>query len=617
MSWCCEVEAGGKDLDGNTLDTWPFDASTATTSNNSVTINSHGMDESMVVYLETNGNTAPTGLTNDTFYYVEPISANEITFRSVNEDSDATTDYYADGTSKRPVVGLSATGTGTITLTEARMINAGQNPLDIFRPNNGSSANVGTFSGNYVGDAGYNQNFVCTAQRFNSVLDATGETIIFQLQVNGSARINRVLLTLIDEDGDWINWKLYQKPVSPNSTGQLTYQFQVDQDSVKALKYQESGTFDHTRIRYLVISGRGSNSSTLRFNAINSSAGVISLGGPFTAVGGQSATLTELVALAETYTSSIIKPSDLQVVSTIPIALGNGSTDISFVDSEKSIAFPPLADGVNTFQNYLDSLGVQINATSGSTVKLTNSQIGASVPYSFDVLAESGSTIDLTGNSYVFATASLDADAKYNRQLFVGGQGVKHNESEIRNSTFIVNDQLPINNGVVDWDSNTDIESSNFELSSGTTSGHAVKIATAGTYTFTDLNFTGFGADGTHSASVFNDSGGAVTINVFGGNAPTVKNGTGSSTTVNVLTTLTLTGLQANSEVRVFDAGTTTELAGEENSGTSFTANISANTVDIVIHSLGYEYQKIQGADTSSNITLPIQQRIDRNYSNV
>lgn len=617
MNWCREVVAGGKDLDGNTLDTWTFDASTANTSNNSVTINSHGMDESMVVYLETNGNTAPTGLTNDTFYYVEPISANEITFRSVNEDSDATTDYYADGTSKRPVVGLSATGTGTITLTEARMINAGQNPLDIFRPNNGSSANVGTFSGNYVGDAGYNQNFVCTAQRFNSVLDATGETIIFQLQVNGSARINRVLLTLIDEDGDWINWKLYQKPVSPNSTGQLIYQFQVDQDSVKALKYQESGTFDHTRIRYLVISGRGSNSSTLRFNAINSSAGVISLGGPFTAVGGQSATLTELVALAETYTSSIIKPSDLQVVSTIPIALGNGSTDISFVDSEKSIAFPPLADGVNTFQNYLDSLGVQINATASSTVKLTNSQIGASVPYSFDVLAVSGSTIDLTGNSYVFATASLDADATYNRQLFVGGQGVKHNESEIRNSTFIVNDQLPINNGMVDWDSNTDIESSNFELSSGTTSGHAVKIATAGTYTFTDLNFTGFGADGTNSASVFNDSGGAVTINVFGGNAPTVKNGTGSSTTVNVLTTLTLTGLQANSEVRVFNAGTTTELAGVENSGTSFTANISANTVDIVIHSLGYEYQKIQGADTSSNLTLPIQQRIDRNYSNV
>ena len=82
------------------------------------------------------------------------------------------------------------------------------------------------------------------------------------------------------------------------------------------------------------------------------------------------------------------------------------------------------------------------------------------------------------------------------------------------------------------------------------------------------------------------------------------------------VTTLTLTGLQTNSEVRVYNAGTTTEIAGVENSGTSFSANIEASSVDIVIHSLGYEYQKIEGADTSANLTLPIQQRLDRNYQN-
>jgi hypothetical protein len=85
---------------------------------------------------------------------------------------------------------------------------------------------------------------------------------------------------------------------------------------------------------------------------------------------------------------------------------------------------------------------------------------------------------------------------------------------------------------------------------------------------------------------------------------------------ITTVSTLTLTGLQSNSEVRVFNAGTTTELAGVENSGTTFTANISASSVDIVVHSLGYEYQKIEGADTSSNLTLPIQQRVDRNYKN-
>jgi hypothetical protein len=88
------------------------------------------------------------------------------------------------------------------------------------------------------------------------------------------------------------------------------------------------------------------------------------------------------------------------------------------------------------------------------------------------------------------------------------------------------------------------------------------------------------------------------------------------STGTRTITTLTLTGLQSNSEVRVFDAGTTTEVAGVENSGTSFTTNIAVSSVDIVVHNLSYEYLKIEGADTSADLTLPIQQRFDRNYEN-
>jgi hypothetical protein len=88
--------------------------------------------------------------------------------------------------------------------------------------------------------------------------------------------------------------------------------------------------------------------------------------------------------------------------------------------------------------------------------------------------------------------------------------------------------------------------------------------------------------------------------------------------TINLITptTLNLTGLQPNSEVRVYNAGTITELAGVENSGTTFSTTLQVSSVDIVIHALGYEYQKIEGADTSANLALPIQQRFDRNYRN-
>lgn len=83
-----------------------------------------------------------------------------------------------------------------------------------------------------------------------------------------------------------------------------------------------------------------------------------------------------------------------------------------------------------------------------------------------------------------------------------------------------------------------------------------------------------------------------------------------------IVTELTLTGLQANSEIRIYQSGTTTEIDGIENSGTTFATTTSESIVDIVVHALGYEYQRINGVDTSQNLTLPISQRVDRNYRN-
>ena len=616
MSWCREICDSGKHIDGSTLQTWTFGPSDIDTATNQITLTAHGMDESMVLRLSDGGGTAPGGLADDTFYYVEPVSANAIQLRTVNEDTDATSDYYANNTTKRPLVGISSTGTGTFTFTEARMINAGSGSLDIFRPNVGDASNVGSFPKSYVGDAGYNQNDCGTSQRFNSVLDLTDETLTFELQVNSAGRLSRVSMTLIDEDGDWMSWQIWKADVSERATGRQIYQFQADKASVQALAAQSFGTFDATRVRYLVVSLRGNNVSSNRFTAVNSTQGSVNLGGPFTVINGQNATLADVAFLASNYTTTITQPSDLQITSLIPIGLGDGSSDISFIDSEKSLAFPPLADGVTKFRTYLDSIGVTINATANSTVKLTNTQIGASAPYDLEIISDAAATVDVTGNTYVFGNASLDADINYERQLFVGGEGVKDNNAQIRSSTFIVNSQLGANNAIVDWDSNTDIESTTFELATGTTTGHAIKIIQTGTYTFNGLNFLGFGLDGTNTAAIFNDSGGAVTIISFGGTVPTVKNGTNATTNAQKFVNLTLTGLKANSEIRIYEAGTTTEIDGVENSGTTFATTTSASSVDIVVHALGYEYQRLNAVDTTENLTLPISQRVDRNYSN-
>jgi hypothetical protein len=572
MDWCREICDSGKHIDGSTLQIWSFDDTNVDTANNYITLTAHGMDESMVVRLS--ATTPPGGLADDTFYYVEPVSADVIQLRSVNEDTDATSDYYADGTTKRPIVGISSIGSGSMTFTEARMINAGQGVLVIYRSNIGDASNVGTFSGNYAGDSGFHQNDVGTCQRFNSITDLTNQTLTFVLQVHASSRLSRVSMTLIDEDGDWMTWQIWKQSVSPNITGQQTYQFQVDKASVQSVSAQSFGTFDAARVRYLVVSLRGNNRDSSRWGAVSSITSLVEYGGPLTVVNGQNANFNDLVTLASKYVTTITKTSDLQIVSLVPIQFGDGTNDISFTDSEKSLAFPPLADGVTSFQNYLESLGVTIDATSSSTVKIVNSQIGASVPYSFDVTAAAGAIVDLTGNSYVFGTATLDSDVTYSRQLFVGGEGITDNNSQIRSSTFITNSQLGADNGMINWGASTDIESSAFELSTGTTTGHGIKITTPGTYTFTALTFNGFGADGSNTAAVYNDSGGVVEIVTDGGDQPTVRNGSGASTTRSVPpNTVSITGITAGSRLQIYNVTTATEVANEIVAGTSYSAD--------------------------------------------
>jgi hypothetical protein len=84
--------------------------------------------------------------------------------------------------------------------------------------------------------------------------------------------------------------------------------------------------------------------------------------------------------------------------------------------------------------------------------------------------------------------------------------------------------------------------------------------------------------------------------------------------------TLTLTGLKANTEVRIFNAGTTTELAGIEDVTGSFAWLYDTETVssvDVSILSLGYQNLRLLALPLgSSDVTVPVQQVLDRQYLN-
>ena len=164
--------------------------------------------------------------------------------------------------------------------------------------------------------------------------------------------------------------------------------------------------------------------------------------------------------------------------------------------------------------------------------------------------------------------------------------------------------------------------------------GHALRITVPGTYTFTGNTFPGnWGATGSNTAMIVNDSGGLVTLNITGGgDTPTYKNVTNSPENVTVINNnvnVTITNLQVFTEVRVYLAEdfnspiNTTELAGIEDvaSPTEFTFSASAGTVvDIVIHNIDY---KLPPNNRIKNFTVPttdssfpVQQILDTNFEN-
>jgi hypothetical protein len=152
------------------------------------------------------------------------------------------------------------------------------------------------------------------------------------------------------------------------------------------------------------------------------------------------------------------------------------------------------------------------------------------------------------------------------------------------------------------------------------------------------INLTAGGAE-THvlysaNAAFHNSTGGTVTLNVSGGGGtPSVRNSNGSTTIINNNVALTLTGMRDNTEIRVYTAGTTTELDGVENAvgGTSdnrsHTFSLPAGTsVDIrFAHGIAadgrtYLVPPNNAIESftwpSATATLPITQVIDRNFNN-
>jgi hypothetical protein len=274
-----------------------------------------------------------------------------------------------------------------------------------------------------------------------------------------------------------------------------------------------------------------------------------------------------------------------------------------------------------------DKYYIRVRGNSGTTnfFRLNNSTVTSAGPFvrcdfnggNINTLTLTNNTFTNLGNAITFSSAADATGHTVTGNVFnlcgrIDPGAVTFTGNTISNSTD--------NDGAMLLDADGTANMSNLTfISDGT--GHAIIITATGTYDFTNFIFTGYGANNTTNAAVYNNSGGAVTINVSGGNTPTVRNGTGATTTVLATVNITLSGLEPNTEVRVYedDAGQNgTEIAGAENSGTSFSfAAEAGEVVNIIINSLFFLPADIwQFTVPNNDATIPIAQFPDRQYFN-
>ena len=542
-------------LTGEAPQTYSFDAATdVDPTTDEITITANEMQKARTYRADANGNTLPTGLTDDAYYWHKKVDADTFQVADLNRNVNGAVDYFQDGSLQLSAVNITADGTGTCRFIECGMVNAPESSNGI---TDGDAGDAGESDGDYLGDCGYSVNWCGLPYYYSTPINFGDDFLVFQAGCNDLPdRVGYLEVLMIDTDGDWKVWTIYDR----KNTAQTHYT-QVINSSTRRIKWiqpkhsiprAQAGTFNADAVEWIVfgVNGAGQGST---FGAMPAAfwyelkrLTAWEVSGNATLDRKSSITTKDLTELIDSFAGeSGLAQTSTQQALRCPVKL-TGS-NLNFTGENISFGFAPqLSIPDNSSLDYhFGRVGIDLSYSNiNDSAEFKQSQFSG-LPTQENYLsisAPSGASVDFDNTSFLNSDITLDADFTYTGNLFVNGI-LTDNNATIRNWSFVIGEAVGSDNGTVTWGSSTDIQNSSFSLSSGVTTGHAIIITTPGTYAFTNLTFTGFGATGSNTAAVYNNSGGAVTINVSGGTTPSVRNGAGSTTTVSAGVPVTVTVL--------------------------------------------------------------------------
>lgn len=220
------------------------------------------------------------------------------------------------------------------------------------------------------------------------------------------------------------------------------------------------------------------------------------------------------------------------------LIIGSSAEATEFTTLDEKIIFPNgrFAAGYSEIKFDLSNSGTVINLDRSVFIG-QGDEVTTDTRPDFTVSGSNGS-LDIDYCFFInFRNITLSAGVTFDGNNIVGGsETLTQNGATIANSIF---DKPVKSAGEAFVISDTPNLISGCEFYSGG-AGHAIEITDAGTYTFQNNIFVDYGANDTNNASIYNNSGGHVTLNVTGCSGITVRNGSGATTTVNQVVLLTI-----------------------------------------------------------------------------
>ena len=265
------------------------------------------------------------------------------------------------------------------------------------------------------------------------------------------------------------------------------------------------------------------------------------------------------------------------------------SVSTQYSDTNETIVFPNQTLVATDYMGLTHDLGNAATTVSYTGVTIQSANVsGASRRPDFVVSNTSGSLTLTSSNLLGMRLITLNSACSVTGGILDAIE-ITQGSADIENLT--INTRSTANVAVIDdptFGVSTDLNNVEF-IQEGT--GHAIEITAAGTYTFTNLTFTGYsgtagenltGNSGSSAAAILNSSNGDVTIIVSGGDVPSIRNsGASSRTFVQNNATVSLTRLLGNTEISVLDNPSpysATTLPAPAISTVTSTERVSADT---------------------------------------